>query len=286
MPLALLRAKPDVFLATSQAHPGTKVKTLGFVYDIAFLKFPQLYKTYHRLKTNTEALLVKAQHLITISEASKIDLQNKYGLPDSKISVVYPGVSQVFSPKGPKYVDTKKYFLYVGALKKTKNLPTMLEGFALFLAKQPKVYRFVIIGSDVDRDEEIYKTIKRLKLENSVIFKGYTHISELPKYYRGAYAFVSTALYEGFGLPLVEAMASGTPVIAGKNSAMREVVGKAGILVDAQNPGEIATALNRMVEESLLRIKLIKLGLRQAKLFRWHLFARSVLDCIYKYCNT
>lgn len=283
MPISLKLLNPDVFLALSQVHPKVATPTLGFVYDLAFLHFPILYKDSHRLAKNTQYLVDKSRHIVTISEASKSDILKKYKLREKNVTVAYPGVSDLFCQNGPKFVDEKKYILYIGALKRTKQIPVMLTGFSKFWQKN-KNFRFVIVGSDRDLDPEINKTIKALKLEEAVVFKGYTQIYDLPKYLRGAFAFVSTAVYEGFGLPLVEAMACGTPTVTGNNSAMREVVGKAGILVDASSGDEIAKSLNKLVDDPKYRDKLIKLGLAQVKLFKWHKFAKEVLDCVYKYC--
>lgn len=288
MPIRIFIDRPDVFLALSQAPLGwvtglSSTKTLGFVYDTAFITYPGAYRYFTRLVRNTVELVTEACHIVTISEASREDIVKTYKIKDRSVSVLYPGVADRFRAPGPKYVDIEPYFLYVGSLKPTKNLPNLLIGFSLFLQKSAPKYRLVLVGSQVDIDPLIGEAVKRLKLESRVIIRGVVSDTDLPKYYRGAVGFVSPALYEGFGLPLLEAMACGTPVVAANNSSMPEVVGKAGFLVDETKPEEIATALTKLTDTATHE-KLKKLSLKQAKLFNNRRFARGVLDAIYKFC--
>lgn len=285
LPVFLQFHKPNVMLATAQAYPRSNIPTLGFVYDAAYLTYPDLYSSKkQRLHKNTQELVKHAKHLITISDASAEQLEKYYKIPDRKISVLYPGVDSQYQIHGPKYVDTKPYFLYVGALKKTKNIPRIISAFAQFLRNYPQGAHLVLVGSDSEYDPGIRKTIKKEHLEKEVIYKGYVPSADLPHYYRGAMALVSPAIVEGFGLPLIEAMACGTPVIAGNNSAMQEVASKAAILVDVTSVSEIAAAMAKITQNKKLRQKLIQLGRKQIKLFTWHRFTKGVLVDIYKHC--
>jgi len=284
LPLALWLDKPDVFLALAQAVPAFGVsRVIGFLYDLAFIKFPEAYQNNQALKRQTDELVEKSAHLITISEASKLDIMENYHVPSERITVLYPGVSPAYTPDGSKYVQLEPYFLYVGQLKKTKNIPRLLEGFAEFLKTSKRSYQLVLVGSDLQLDSGIPHTIKRLGLQKRVISKGYLRMSELPKYYRGATAFISPALYEGFGLPLIEALRSGTPVITGNSSSMPEIVGDAGLTINVSSSEHIALALTQVAENEQLRQQLIKKGLTRAKDFSWRTFARGVLDVINKY---
>lgn len=283
MRLHFLASRPDVFVATSQAWVKSSVPTLGIVYDVAFFQFRSMYTNFAKLAQNTSELVRHAKHIITISESSKEDILSAYKLHYKKVSVYYPGIGSQFRQGGQKVVDVTPYFLYVGTLKPTKNITTILKGFARLLEKMPVKYRFVLIGKN-EMPKELAKTIQEFSLTRHVVFKGYVKSSDLPKYYRGAVGLVSPSLYEGFGLPLVEAMASGIPVIAAKNSVMNEVVGKAGLLVDATKPDDIANAMGKLVSDKSLRVKLIKLGLKQSKKYSWKLFAKGVLDAVYTYC--
>lgn len=281
LPLAFRFDKPDVFIATSQAIPFNAPPTLLFVYDLAFLKFPECFKNPMRLKRNTKKAVLNARHIVTISEASKQDIVKEYKLKDDSVSVVYPGVGHEYRPQGTRYLGALPYLLFVGPLKKTKNIPVLIDAFAQFLKMSSKKYRLILIGSDKDLDPMIFRTVNKWGINKYVDVRGYVPDSELPKYYRGATLFVSPSLIEGFGLPLLEAMASGIPVIAGNNTSMPEVVGKAGILTDVKNPDSVAQAMFSISQDSSLRKKLITQGIKQARLFDTARFAKEVLNLIY-----
>lgn len=283
LPLALKFTKVDAFFALSQAIPWRAPPTIGFLYDLAFLEYPLAYRSKGKLTRNTDQLVAQAQHLITTSEASKRDIRRHYNLSEDRISVCYPAASNIFTPKGTKYIDTKPYFLYVGALKVTKNIPTLIEGFSKFLDSVKSEYRMVLVGTTTGLDPEIPKTLARLKMGKQVIIKGFVKTEDLPKYYRGALALVTPALFEGFGLPILEALSSGCPVIVGDNSAQPEVVGRAGIKIRADNPVALSQAMFNLAHDDKLRTKLKKLGLKQAQRFNLKQFARCVLDLLYKY---
>ncbi len=283
--MALKLDHPDVFLALSQAVPKTTVKTLGFVYDVAFEKFPKSYRDAKTLSQNTADLVAASTAVIATSAAGKMDISTSYPDASGKITVIYPGVSFEFTPEGPKYVGAVPYFLYVGHLKPLKNIPRIIEAFAKLLSSYPQKYTLVLIGSIVDIDPEIHKTIAKLKLSKQVDIKGILPDAELPKYYRGALGFVSPALYEGFGLPILEAMACGCPVIAGNNSSMIETVGKSGLLADAQDSTQIYQAMYQLATDPTVRRKYSKLGIKQAKLFSTQSFAKKTLQLIYEICK-
>jgi len=275
--------RPQVYLALAQAAPETQVPILGFVYDLAFYQYHD-YPNLHKLVANTEKLVKNAQHLITISEVSKVDLERKFHLKTKQVSLFYPGVAADFSPQGTKFIDAHPYFLYVGALKRTKNIPQIITGFYQFVTKHGRNYYLILVGSDKDLDPEIQIKLDKYQLRDLVKIKGYVPSKDLPKYYRGAIALVSPSLVEGFGLPVAEAMACGTPVIVSHHPALVEVVDKAGLKVDEKNAAEIGLALSRLATNDTFRQKLVKLGLRQARKYSWHRFAKGVLNDVYKYC--
>lgn len=283
LPLAIKFFKPNIFLATSQAVPKNAPYTLGFIYDVAFLKFPQMYAHSDALKKNTSELALNARHIITISKFTALDIQRELKVDEKRISVVYPGVSTIFKPVGSKYIDSCPYFLYVGALKKTKNLLNLIRGFAEFSKKINSAYHLILVGSKEKLDPGISKLISSNGLAEKVILKGFVETDTLPKYYRGAYAFVSIAYEEGFGLPIVEAMACGVPVIVANNSSMPEIVGKAGVLVNEQSPHSIASGMFFLTTSQVIRNKYVSLGLKQAKRYSWTKFTRGILDLVDKY---
>ncbi len=283
MRLAFWWYKPHVFLATSQAAPDHSPHTLGFIYDAAFLDFPKLYKNAKKLKQNTEKLVQSAKHIVMISKSSAKRLQNEYTIPDSGISILYPGVDSIFRSDGPKYVSNKPYFLYVGAIKPTKNLINLIKAFAIFLEKSPRSYELVIVGSTKGIDAKIPSLIKELHLMDKVILSGFVDTQQLPKFYRGAQAFTSIAFAEGFGLPVLEAMSCGIPVIVANNSSMPELVGKGGLYVDETNIEKIADAMLQLTN-NITRKVLANNALKKSREFSSKEFARRILETVYTYC--
>ena len=282
LPIEFLSRKPDVFLALGQAMPSFHpFRTIGLVYDLAFEFFPDCYpKSLKKLRRNTKYLVKNADHLVTISKSSKKDLVQVYDVPNKKISVIYPGVSSIFKPKGEKQLFGKPYFLFVGALKRTKNIPFVLRSFARFLKKSKQGFYLVIVGGNLWLDPEIAKTIERFSLSKQVLMPGFIKEKDLPKFYRGATAFVSPSLYEGFGMTLLEAMACGCPVVTSKKGATVEVVGEAGILVDPTGEKELVEAMEKINNNEKLREAIIKRGLKQSEKFSWKKFAQGVLEVI------
>ena len=155
-----------------------------------------------------------------------------------------------------------------------------MEAYGLFLKKTGKNIPFLFAGGDLWLDEKIAPTIKKFGLEKKVKFLGFVSQQKLVSLYQQALTFVSSSLWEGFGLTLVEAMACGCPVIAGNTGAQPEVVGKAGILVDPENVLEIAEAMERLAEDEDLRRQISATGIRRAKNFSWEKFGEKVISLI------
>ena len=281
LPLELKLNPVDIFLGLSQALPHSLSHNILMVYDLAFEHYPQFYlDSYKSLSKNTKTALKLAHKIITISQSTKRDLVELCRIQEKRIEVGCLGVSKDFNPKGKKFKSETPYFLFVGALKKIKNIPQILKGFNYFLAKSAKKFNLILVGGDLWLDTEIAKTIRELKLTDKVVVTGFVNDQDLAKYYRGATAFVSPSLYEGGGLTHLEAMALGTPVIASNLSSMPELVGNAGILVNPVNEEEIGRAMLKIVNNQKLRNDLIRKGLVQAKKFSWYKFSRNVLEII------
>lgn len=280
LPFYLNRDKPDVFLALSQAMPKASIPTIGFVYDVGFLERPQDYTDAERLTTLTNDLVQRAVHIVTISKASLQSITTHLHIPEDKLSYCHPGPRPLFKDVGPKYVGELPYFLFVGSLKRSKNVPLLLEGFFHYLKKGNPPHQLVLIGSQKQLDPEIRPTIKRFSLEKYVLIKDYVPTEELPKYYRGAKAFVSLSHLEGFGLPVIEAMACGTPVIVGHNSSMPEIVGKAGLFASTTSPDEVANYFSRFALDESVRQTQSRRVLKQVRLFNNRDFARKIRSII------
>jgi len=271
LPIELHKRPVDVFLGFAQALPFSKTSyNIGFVYDLGFLYHPEAYGTSAiTLKKQTDDLVRRSDHIITISSATKADLIREYGLSTKKITVAYPGVDTAFSPAGEKYVGTKPYFLFVGSLNKAKDIPTLIEAVGL------TAFDLYLIGGDYWPDPMIEETIQRLHLEDRVKKIGFVPDEELPKYYRGALAFVTTALQEGFCLPAAESMACGTPVVALGRGALGEIVGEGGIVA-----ANLEEAMRKMTDKNT-RARYSKKAIIQGKKYRWKKFAQQILNTIH-----
>ncbi len=275
LPLAFAKQKPDIFLALSQAMPWHHPKTIGFVHGLDFL--PEFHGGRNKkLKNNSEYMIRHADKLITTSLFLKESLMKQYHRENIVVSPL--GVDENFFINEEKYIANVPYFLFVGSLKPSKNIPHILKAFSLFLEKTKKEFTLLLIGSDFWFDKHISETIKSLKLEKHLTILPFVENTSLPAYYKGATAFISPSLYEGFGLPFVEAMASGCPVIGSNVGALPEIVGDAGILVDPLDIYSLANAMERMAAFTSLRLRLQEQGKRKAKEFTWKNFAKGVFD--------
>lgn len=287
MPLELNLRPVDLFLGLSQAIPHNfKAKKIGFVYDTAFLENSEAYGlTSNKLMKHTKQLVYASDRIITISQTSKQQIVNAYHYPENKISVAYPGVSARFNRHGKKLVSKRPFILFVGALKRGKNVPIAIQGFAKFLQKTKLKYDFYIIGGDYWPDEEIDKAIEECGAAKHIQLLGYADEKLLQLYYRGATAFLCPSITEGFCLPAVEAMASGTPVIVSDLPVFREIVGDAGLFVNPRDITSIAKALELITTNNKLRITLQKKNLERARQYSWIAFAKDVFEVIC-HCET
>jgi len=277
--LRLRMDKPDVFLALNQTIPTYhSFKIISFIHGLDFGKDSYSNpKILQKLRNNTEYCIKNSDAIITVSKALRNEIENKYKV--NNISVLHPGISPVFSGESGFYQCDTPYFLFVGSLKSSKNIPTLLETFSLFLKTTREQYQLILSGSDKEKDEKIDQIIEKLNLNEKVFFTLIEN-ENLPKYYKGAVAFVSPSLHESFGLPFLEAMACGCPVIGSNRGGIPEVVGDAGILVDPLDTKALADSMIRVVEDKKLRDRMIKKGLERAKKFSWESFARQVYEVI------
>lgn len=279
-PLEIIKHPVDVYLGISQSLPSTlyDVKKIGFIYDVGFLEHPEFYReSYYALSLQTVAVIRRSDHIITISRSSAKSIRDIYHVPEEKLTVAYLGVEKQFHPTGKKHRGTHPYFLFVGSLKPGKNVPMMLRAFAEFIHQSKTAYDFVLAGSDYWLDPGISATINSLGIADRVHSIGFVDDDTLAEYYRGATAFVSVSLIEGFGLPVVEAMASGIPVIGSTAGSFPEVVGDSGILVNPDDEKSLVRAMGDIASDAVLSKRLSQDALKRAKQFSWVEFARTVL---------
>lgn len=294
LPLRIAKDRVDIFLALSQSAPqryffSPQYKTVALIHDVMFGTFPEMYADAHRLFDNTKYLLEDASSIVAVSETTKKDIQKMFEV-DAPITVAYEGIPESITVKHTKsnlQSPKSRYFLSVGALKKSKNFPRLLEAFEKFCNHTQFPYELYIAGSDRWKDPKIEQVLSRLSpaLQKRVHIQGFVSDTALATLYAHADVFVSPSVYEGFGLPFVEAMHYGLPLIAGNAGASTEVVGNAGILVHADSAEKIYLAMRKIVEDNDLRARLSKNARIRAKLFSWGSFTKTIYSIIARYEN-
>ncbi len=270
--------------------PG--LKTVMTVHDLGAEYLPAAHQLKQRLYLRfiTNYQLNSATALIAVSESTKKDLVSE-GTYREKISVIYEGFdSSLFNPKNSDLQDnvlkqfdleSKKYFLFVGTIQPRKNLGNLIKAFKGFLNILPQTdIKLVLAGGKGWLSDEIFELPKKLGIEDRVKFLGRVPDQQLPVLYSGALALTYPSLYEGFGLPILEAMACGCPVIASNTSSLPEVLGSAGILVNPLLVEQILEAMLKIAENDRLRDNLIEKGNVQVKKFSWEKCAHETLKLL------
>lgn len=288
LPIRLFFDNIDIFIGANQAVPlrlpFSTYKTVGIVYDIAFEKYPELYAyaasvSKHRYYSQKTA--EKSDKIIAISQKTKDDLVDVYKTPPQKITVAYPGIVEL--PDVKPYTHKNEYFLYVGALKKGKNIPTLLKAYEEFRKTSKRKIDLYLVGGTNWMDPGITGVLEQISAEirsDIYMLGAVTDSTKLSALYRGAVAFVCVSLYEGFGLPFVEAMSVGCPVIASNRGSIPEIVGEAGILKDAYDKKGLAESMTKVATDKKLRHSLAEKGKTQSKRYSFKSFAKAIYSAI------
>jgi glycosyltransferase involved in cell wall biosynthesis len=273
--------------------PFVHGKRVVTIHDMAFKRFPETvcFKTKMSLILNIKKTLKRADKIITVSNFSKDEIIKFFNIDAGKIAVVPNGVDfSLFNPNydiakinevKDKYKINGSYFLYLGTLEPRKNLIRLISAYNEYIKLTDSSTLLVLAGQKGWMYDGIFEKVRELKLEEKIIFTGYIKDYEAPILINGAVAFCFTSLYEGFGMPPLEAMACGTPVLTSNISSLPEVVGDAAILVDPYSEKEITNALVKLHNDENLRKELSEKGLVQAKKFSWD-NAATILNNIYK----
>lgn len=278
------RPRPDVFLSLTHYAPRwSPLPTVVAVMDLGFLQFPQQFtrSDFNQLKSWTDYSVRQATKIIAISEHTKKDIVSAYNIDPAKITVTYLGFDrQLFKPTYrpevlKKYDIKKPYFLFLGSLKPSKNVEGLIRAFSQLDAPH---HTLVISGKKAWLYDQIFILVQQLGLQNRVVFTDFVAEAEVPVLMTSAAAFAMPSFYEGFGIPALEAMACGTPVIVSKVASLPEVAGPAGIYVDPYLPSDIASGLNLALGPD--RQKYIRLGQAQAARFSWTTCARQTLSVL------
>lgn len=272
------------FLCCSQ-RAGKKILT---VHDISFFLFPEYHPLKRRLlfKALFPRSLEQADHIITDSHNTKNDLVRYFQVPASKITAIHLGADPSFAPVTQEGaapvlsgygISFGRYLLCVGTLEPRKNLVRLLLAYDQFRASHPSELQLVLVGADGWLNQELYSTIERSSWKSDIKILGYVPKTQLPALYSGAVAFIYPSVYEGFGLPPLEAMACGAAVITSNCSSLPEVVGDAALAVDPIKIDDIAGAISKLAGDGALRETLKRRGLARAKVFDWLTTAHETL---------
>jgi glycosyltransferase involved in cell wall biosynthesis len=280
---------PDVLFVPAHVLPAyTRPAAVVTVHDLGYLAYPEAHTAVQRryLHWTTRRHATRATAVIADSAATRDDLVARYRADPDRVHVVHLAVEDAMRPAAPDEVAAvraemgippdRPYVLHVGTLQPRKNLPRLMHAFA-GLASNRTAPVLVLAGKQGWGREDLPRMAQDLGIARSVRFAGYVPRKSLPALYTGATVAAVPSLYEGFGLPALEAMACGAPVAASRTSSLPEVVGSAGLLFDPEDTGDIRVALDRLLSDANLRASLSRVGRERAAAFTWDLCARRTL---------
>jgi glycosyltransferase involved in cell wall biosynthesis len=264
-------------------------KGIVTVMDLSFVIYPEnrqpLQRVYQRVFARLSAR--RAARLITISASTARDVTRFFGVPATKATVIFPGVDATYQPIRDESILARfrthhrlpeRFILFVGTLEPRKNLITLLRAYAQFKRQTNSGHKLVLAGGKGWLYQPIFAAVEELGLQADVLFPGFVAEDELPLWYNTADVFVYPSLYEGFGLPPLEAMACGRPVLVADTSSLPEVVGDAALRIDPHQSAEWAEALARVCGDASLRADLEGRALQQAAEFSWTKMARQTVQ--------
>jgi glycosyltransferase involved in cell wall biosynthesis len=283
-PLVLARRPPDLIHALGYALPlAWRGRSIITICDLSFVRYPTLFNRSNAMYLATIARLSarKATTVLTISESTRRDVIRLFGVAPENVVTTYCGVSDRFQPAPETDIPAfrernalpEKFFLYVGTIEPRKNVAGLVRAYARYRRDADNPLPLILAGGRGWKDREVFDLVDQLGLGDNVRFPGFVPSEDLPLWYSAATAFVYPSRYEGFGLPVADAMACGTPVIATTASSLPEVVGEAGKLVPPEDEESLTSALSQIASDSDLRRRLSLAGRKQAARFRWERMA-------------
>ncbi|MBI5932040.1 MAG: glycosyltransferase family 4 protein [Chloroflexi bacterium] len=288
-PLALRQIRPDLYHAMAFVGPRlVPCPSVVTVYDLSFIRYPEVLSGARRqyLQAFTQATCQRATRVIAISESTADDVVKLMGIPREKIDVAVPGVSDEFCPLPPDEIEAfrreknlpERFFFFLGTLEPRKNLPMLLRAYAQLPKSDREAVHLILGGGKGWMYDEIFATIEHYQLADTVHVPGF--VDSLVGWYNAAEALVYPTLFEGFGMPIVEAMACGTPVIASNTSSLPEAAGEAGVLLPPDDESAWTQALARMIHDSAWRAERSQRGRAWAANFTWE---RTALETVLSY---
>lgn len=265
--------------------PRIKGKVITTIHDMTYLRFPETMerRNLKRLKNGIQHSVKRSNRILTDSEFSKREIVELLSVPEHKVSVVScaPSLTSdvaLFADLKQKYKITHPYVLYVGTIEPRKNLSRLVNAFAQLQECENLPHQLVLAGGKGWENEDIYQTVDKMFHNGEVIFTGYVTNAEKNALYQNAELFVFPSLYEGFGIPPLEAMTFGCPVVSSNAASLPEVVGDAAELVDPMNTESIAKGMWKVLSDDLYRAELAQKGYKQAKKFNWDDSAKKLMQ--------
>lgn len=290
LPFQAKRRKIDVMFSPANIAPFLHpFPTVTVMHDMIPFIRPEGFGAIElaALKTLFYLSAKSSNAIITDSKSSKDDIVRIFKAPEEKVRVVYAACdSEAFVPAGArredlkKYGIEKKYILYVAARRKYKNIDGLVRAYKILKQRHRVEHMLVITGLGGRADEVLSGLVKELGLERDVLFSGFIPDEELPLLYSGADVFVYPSFFEGFGLPVLEAMACGVPVAASNATSVPEVVGDAGLLFNPNDTEDIANSVYRLLTDKILKAKMIEKGFARVKEFSWEKTARETIKIL------
>ncbi len=280
LPRMFKKHKIDVFLSPDGfGSLRAKIPTCLVIHDLAFEHYPEHLIAIQKLYWQRYSPLFarKAKRIVTVSTFSKEDISNRYRIPAEKIDIAYNGAHDEYRPLSweekeavkEQYADGCEYFVFAGALHPRKNIANLLKAFMAFKERQRTNMKLVIVGRFAWKYEEVLELKENMPFKEDIKWVGYMNVDELSKVIGGAYAMVYASLFEGFGIPILEALKCNVPAIVSNTSSMPEVVGEAGLLVDPKNHFDIAAKMEQLYKDETLRAQLITKAPAQVEKFTW-----------------
>jgi len=287
--IGLMRHRPDLFHATNYVASSFDCPVVVTVHDLSFLRYPETHPE-ERLAWLSDGLprtLLHAKRIIADSQFTKEELVSLLGVPKDNINVVHLGVGSNFRPLDNEVLalklkefdlEPKEYILSVGTLEPRKNILSLLQAYELLPDSLKTRWPLVVVGMRGWKDQVISKRLDVLVSSGRIRVLGYISIDKLAAVYAGAALFVYPSIYEGFGLPPLEAMASGVPVITSNRASLPEIVGDAGVLIDPEDIESLAQIIESLLDDRGKREQMARMGLQQGQKFTWKACAEKTFS--------
>jgi len=288
LPRKLSQTAPDLFHCQYALPLIARTKTVVAIHDLAYEHHPDLAHPIEvaAMRRVVRSTARRADRVLTLSNFSAQDIARRYGVAEDKIVVTHLAASEKFRPRDKSAAQERiasaygirpPFMLYVGRIQARKNLVRLLDAYAQLRSAGPAP-QLVMVGRRDFGFEQLQAHIKTLKLGDCVVLPGYVTAEDLPLFYNAAELFIFPSLFEGFGLPVLEALASGVPTITSQGSALEEVAGGSALIVDPNDIAAMTTAMQRGLSDTQLRKDLVARGLRRSAEFTVQKFVARILD--------